>query len=717
MSMTKQRPSGLKTMLWGASLIALISGLPAYAQEAAPVLAQPAAADETTEVIVTAQKRRQRAIDVPIGMNVLSGEALEKRAIDTVNDLQFSIPGLTLRYDGPGSSQIFMRGVSNIRGSDAQVSIYMDDLPVTMTGGYRQLDLRMLDIERIEVLKGPQGTLYGQGAMAGTIRFVTVSPSLTGGFSGEVKADYSVIKDGDANPKLSGAITVPLIEGKMALRLAGQIEEGGGWIDQPGLGIEDGNNQDLYNLRAKLYYKPNDVFDLTAMAGIYEMESEFGLAYENEDRTRPTPLSDDYDLLPPRHDHAWFYNLTANYDLGFGRLTSSTSYSRLNRDYTLTYIAGPGTGFTFQNEGFDGNSDRAKQFTQEVRLSSSGEGPWQYTVGAFYRDAEGNLDDAGISYYAGGTYPFTYRKYDTSESISLFGDLSYKFTDKLTVGAGVRTFRDKATAVGLDEIVQSETFKSTDPRVYFTYALDKRLNVYGNIAKGFRSGGFNAAGLPDYDPEKILNYELGTKGQVAEGRVRFDLAAFFSQYDDALRTGQFFNFDENGGSVVSLTRNVGEIEVKGLEGSVDWWISPDWSVSATAAYTDSEVTKVNVGSGETAGVEVGDPSDYTPKLSYSLATDYEFNWSPNVEGFVHADYSYRDKISATDGSVLVPRTQWSDSVGLLNARIGAKWSSLAVELYANNITDENKTLDPYWVWQQSSRSKPRTVGITLSHSF
>ena len=687
-------------------------GVAAHAQEAAaPAVA---ATDEVIEVVVTAQKRRQRQIDVPVAVNVLSAETLEKRNIQTVQDLSFSVPGLILRYDGPGSSQIFLRGATNIRGSDALVSSYMDDVPVTLTGGFRQVDLRALDLERVEVLKGPQGTLYGQGAMAGTVRFITRNPSVYT-VDGFIKADISSIDEGDTNTKLSGAVSLPLINGTLGLRLAGAYESGGGWIDQPGLGIKDGNNQDIYNLRAKLLWKPTDDFDMTLTATTYSMKSLFGLDYEHLDRTRPVPVSPAYDLLPSRHDRSQILNVTANYKTGIGRLTSSTSFIELDRNYATTYIAGPKTTSAgIQNEGFDGISDRAQQFTQEVRLTSENAGPWQYTVGAFYKDAKGNLDDEGISYYAGGTYPFTYRKYDTSKSISAFADIGYKITDKLLIGAGIRSFKDDQTATDLAGTVQKATFESTDPRVYATYALTPKWNLYGNISKGFRSGGFNGAGLPAYDPEKLMNYELGTKGIVADGKIRFDIAAYYSQYNDALRTGQFFNFPAG---YVSYTRNIGEMEIKGLEGTIDWRVTPALTLSANAAYIDGEVTKLNLGAGETTNFQIGDGLDYAPKFSSTIALDYSFNWASDRPGFFHIDYVYRDKTYATDDSILVPRTQSSDRISLLNARVGITWSDITAELYVTNLTNENLLVDPYDAWQQSSRTKPRTVGVSLSRNF
>lgn len=697
-----------------SSLALAIAAAPAFAQDSETSAAEGAQAGET-EILVTAQKREQRLIDVPVAINTMSGDAIADRGITDLQQFSYAVPGLVLRYDGPGSSQVFLRGAANIRGSDAMVATYMDEVPVTLTGGFRQVDLRMLDIDRIEVLKGPQGTLYGQGAMTGTVRFVTKDPDLKD-VTGFARADYSLIDQGNDNLRLSGALSLPIVNDVLAIRIAGNLEDGGGWIDQPGAGIKDGNNQNIRNFRGKILFRPSSDFDMTGTIGLYRMSSQFGLDYENPDRTRPVPVRPDYDLLPTRKDRAWIYNLTANYHLGFATVTSSSSYVRLNRDYYTSYIAGPRTPYAVQNEGFDGLHDRARQFTQELRLTSSGSGPLQYTVGVYYRDARSDLYDTGISYFDGGTYPFIYEDLDTSKSWSGFADLSYRLTQRLTVGAGVRTFSDDVTQWNGGTTTQKATFKSTDPRFYFTYALEPRWNLYGNVSRGFRSGGFNAAGLPSYKPEKLTNFELGTKGVAAGGALQFDVDVFYSKYDDALRTGQFFNFN-GGGGFVSLTRNIGEMEIYGLEASLNWAVTPKFHLSGMAALTHSEVTKLNIQSGESTNVEVGDPGDYAPQVTFSVAADYDFDIAPNIAGFAHADFSYRDRTCASDSSILVPRIQCSEVVPLLNARIGATFSQVKLELYATNLTNENRQVDPYQAWQQSSRTKPRTIGIALSHEF
>jgi outer membrane receptor protein involved in Fe transport len=676
-----------------------------------------AAPGDTGEIIVTAQKREQRLIDVPVGISVVGAADLATRNIQSVNDLSYYVPGLSLRYDGPGSSQIFMRGAANIRGSDALVASYMDEVPVTLTGGYRQIDLRALDLDRVEVLKGPQGTLYGQGAMAGTVRYVTKDPSLTE-IEGFVRGDLSIIDQGSINPKVSGAVSVPIISDVLAVRIAGDWEHGGGWIDQPGLGIHDGNNENIRNLRAKFLFRPSPDFDATATIMNYRMNSLFGLGYETDDRTRPVPLSPDYDLLPPRKDRAEVYNLAMNYHLPFATITSSTSYVKLNRDYVTTYIAGPGTTTAgLGNEGFDGNHDRAHQFTQEVRLTAPKSSKLQYTVGAFYKDAHGNLDDNGISYYLGGTYPFAYRKYDTSKSISLFADAGYQLLTRLTLGAGVRYFHDRESAEDLAGTVQKATFHSVDPRVYFTYALQPRWNIYGNVSKGFRSGGFNSAGLPAYKPETLWNFELGTKGDMAGGRVHFDLDGFYSLYDNALRTGQFFNFPSG---YISYTRNIGKLDIWGIEAELAWRVAKGLTVSVNGAYIDGEVTKVDIdtAAGETANFRKGDGLDYAPKLSFTTAVDYEFPLTEVSKGFLHVDYVHRSKSCATDDSILIPRTQCSDVIDMGNARAGVTiHDNFTVEAYVTNITNENRRVDPYWVWFQSSHTKPRTIGVAVTRKF
>src|SRR5688572_16246812 len=179
------------------------------------------------EVIVTAQKRSQRLVDVPVAITAIGGEELAQKGLTSIQDISFAVPGMALREDGPGSYQIFMRGLSNQYGSDALVGVYLDEAPLSLTG-FDQLDSRALDLERVEVLKGPQGTLYGQGSVAGAIRYITKAPQLDE-FGGSIEAQESFITDGDSHEVITGVLNAPIVKDVFGIRIAATLEEGGGW--------------------------------------------------------------------------------------------------------------------------------------------------------------------------------------------------------------------------------------------------------------------------------------------------------------------------------------------------------------------------------------------------------------------------------------------------------------------------------------------------------
>lgn len=670
------------------------------------------------EIVVTAQKREQRVIDVPISMTVMGGEDLKVRAINDIQDLSLSVPGVVLRQDGPGSLQVFMRGSGNLAGQNPLVSVYMDEIPMTLGEAFRQLDVRTLDIARVEVLKGPQGTLYGQGAASGAIRFITNRPDLTQ-ISGSIEGELSFIEQGSSNEKLTGIINLPLVADTLALRVAAAFETGGGWIDQPEAGIRDGNNQDLSNINAKLLWRPSDSLEIQANLIRYENRSRLGLHYEDADRTNYLP-GDQSRALPDRYDRYQIYNLTANLDVGFADIISSTSYTNLRRDYHLTYVSDPAiTVYGVQNEGYDIIDDKARQFAQELRLVSSGAGPLKYTLGFFYRDVSSKLAvPDGLNIYDGVEYPYQYSRDSASQSLSFFADASYKLASRLEIGAGARYFRDKSKLREGDMAFERGTFTSVDPRFYLTYGLNDRWNVYANVSKGFRSGGFNLFGNPPFRPEKLWNYEIGTKGRTADGQFSFELAAYYTRYADMLRRGLIYILDLN--DFRNIVSNIGRVDIKGLELGLAWKPVQRLTFSASGAYTDSKIKALNLGDGESSSsVRVGDRSDYIPKFSFTLAADMEFDWSARVEGFAHVDFNYRDQVYYTDSNLYLEpfRVQSSDSVGVLNARIGARWDDVTAELFATNIADTNKALDPFASWHQSNRTRPRTVGVKLGYDF
>ena len=663
------------------------------------------------EVIVTAQKREQKLIDVPVAITALSGTELEQRGLSSVQDISFAVPGLTMREDGPGSYTIFMRGLSNQYGSDALVGVYLDEAPLSLSG-FDQLDSRVMDLQRVEVLKGPQGTLYGQGSVAGAIRYITNAPRLDA-FEGKIDVSETFIDDGDSKETVTGVLNVPLVADKLAVRLAATYEQGGGWQDQPEADIEDGNDQDLLNVRAKVLWQINDRFSADGMVVVHRNESKLGLGYENPDRTVTIGVDRARVLIPKDFEYD-LYNLNLVYDFGGAQLLSATTYIDHHHQYPFSYIGGPQTFYEGALEGTDKRFSRAKQVTEELRLSSTGEGSWSWTVGAFYKSLDNQLEALYDTLFAGSYFPEAYYlDRGNSESYALFADVGWNVTERFEVGGGVRYFEeDQETFDGT--LAESDTFDSVDPRVYASFKLAQNVNLYASAAKGFRSGGFNRGELPNYEPESLWSYELGLKGQSASGMVGFEAAVYYSDYSDMLRRGLVL-VPEAQPQFQQLTSNIGTVEVKGVEGGITLRATEKLTLNATASYIDSEITEVN--STDATNI-AGDPVDYVPELSYTLGAHFSFDLGA-LPGYVRLDYSYRDAVSYVDRSSFPAQNvpQFSDDIGLVDARFGLDWNQAWFELYGTNLTNQNKWIDPYHDWTNANRTRPRAIGVKVGYNF
>lgn len=702
----------------GSALIALMHAASANAQTAEPPVEDSDLVQSA--IMVTAQKREQRLIDVPMAIESISGDELQKLGISSVQDLSFNVPGLTMREDGPGSYTIFIRGLANQSGSGALVGMYMDEAPLSLSG-YDQLSPVALDLERVEVLKGPQGTLYGQGAAGGVIRYITADPVLDE-VEGRVKGELYTVSEGEAGQKGEFVFNTPIVKDKLAVRLALGLESGGGWIDQPEAGIEDGNGTDLVNARAKVLWVPTENFSAKAMVQLHRAKTKLGAGYEEPDRSVDIGPDRSKVLLPKKFDFD-IYNLELSYDFGFAELTSSTTQIEHDHQYPVSYIPREGN---YSYGIVEGNDDRwveAEQFSQEVRLADATDN-YAWTLGAFYSDGERSLTadyeyayaPGGDLYQGGGVLydDLFYYSASSSESYSLFADGSYDLTEKLTLGAGLRYFHDEQTSLieyapGTGTEL-SDTFQSVDPRVYMTYQYDADATIYASAGSGFRSGGFNSAPFDPYGPENILTYEIGTKGNT--NKLEYDVAVFFTEYKDMVRR----RLTEVNGAFLGESSNIGKVEVKGIEAGVAYHPVQGLTLSVNAAYLDSEIV-------ETAATdqvnEVGDATDYTPELSYTLGVNYDFDWTDTLPGFVRVDFSHRDKVTYIDRSSFLPSAlpQSSDALNLLNARAGVEVGKIDFEVFATNLTDENKSIDPYQGWAEANRTRPRVIGVSAAYNF
>lgn len=665
------------------------------------------------EIIVTAQKREERAFDVPISMVALGADELQKRRIANLDDLAMAVPGLSIQSAGGFQRRIMLRGISNIFGSSSLIGLYLDEASVT-SGADLQLDLRTYDLERIEVLRGPQGTLYGEGSVGGTIRFLTRNPDLE---SFAMKADVtaSFTDDGDPGQRFETAVNIPLVEDELALRVVGTYDHLGGWIDQPAVGRENFNDQDGSDIRVKGLWRPTANFAVNATAVVHRIDNSVNTGEDEAGNyTQPffqltTPqMSDDYDI----------YNLTLTYDFPSVRLLSTTSsieQDRVQSNFGF-HLPIPNPATSPPLDVLKPLHTRASElFSEEIRLSSIGDGRAQWTLGAFYRDSL--IKERNTFYIAARspvptplpTLAVSPRETD-SRSGAVFGDANYQLTDRLTLGAGVRYFEEDQEFTDASGVTQKGTFHTTNPRVYTQVRLSEHVNAYASAAKGFRSGGFNALNRPSYEPENVWTYELGTKVAPLGGNFSADAAVYYSDYRDyqvvatvVVPTGAF-----------NITSNAGNARIQGAELGFTWRLMQDWTFGFSGTYVDSEFRKISAPASSHA---VGDPIDLFPEYGYAVSLQRDLTWGEKSAA-VRVDYTeqgrstYRNRFNGP----------WffseSDVINMLNLNASVEWSfNFTIGLFAQNLLNDRGFVDPFEIQGDSARSRPRTYGIHFGFTF
>lgn len=669
------------------------------------------------EVIVTAQKREQRAFDIPMSVSVLGESEIHSKGIANLRDFAYAVPGLVVQEDGIGKQQMFMRGIGNINGSDVMVSAYLDEAPITLgdTAGALNsapmLDVATTDIERIEVLRGPQGTLYGAGAVSGTVRFIAKDPVLDR-FGAATDATLSVTDKGDPNQQYNLTLNVPIARDVFGVRIASSYEKWGGWIDQPAAAAENVNGQDRLDVRVKALWKPTESFSARAMVIVHKDDSDVGTS-ESDASYDFRPAVDPARQEPYRND-VELYNLTLTYDAGFAQLLSTSTYVDQTQHDAYDFKDKGRTLFPTY-EGFDANDRISRSFTQEVRLTSSGAGTLSWTAGGYFSDRESRLTITEEDVYGGVFFPSFFDDEWTSSAWAAFGDASYKTTSRLTVGAGLRYFKDERDSTNFaNPQSASAKFDATTWRVYGTYDLQDNIKLYTNIGSGFRSGGFgrnlSVPGGTPYEPEYLLSYEVGTKMALFDRRVSLDVALFYSDYKDMLQRALVLVNN----SFVILTKNVGDASVKGIDASLSWQLTDRLGLNLSGTYNDGQVDKADINS--PAGARPGDPLDYVPKYSFAAGAEYKFEWTARTPGFLRLDFNRRDKVHAIDrGSV--PFIQESDQISLLNARLGLERGNWNVQLFAKNLLNEDGSQDPWLDWRDGIRPQPRTIGVRVGAQF
>jgi iron complex outermembrane recepter protein len=651
------------------------------------------------EIVVTAQKREQNLSDVPISIVAMGAAEMEARGISDFEDMGLAIPGLTVQDDGGTSRRVFIRGLANGAGfTSSLIGLYVDDMSVSGNPAYT-LDLRPYDMERVEVLRGPQGTLYGDGSVGGTIRFITKKPQLDR-FSGKTDITAFFTEGGDPSQKIQGAVNVPLINEALGLRIAATYENTGGWINHPAVSNDNYNEQEAINVRTNLLWYATEALEVSAMAIVHRNDASLNISEdENGNFTQVLGLS----TTPSVDDEYELYNLSLIYDLGSFEITSSTGY--LDSSTETNEL---GSIFPTSHDLLDDYIVDSSILNQELRASSISDGAWRWTLGAFYKDRK---IDQLIGRYLSGTPtevtfgPISFSDIQDSQSWAVFGDTSYAVTERLELGVGMRYFEDERNFFD-GTTTQSGSFDSLSPRLYVNFDLTQDIKTYGSVAKGFRSGGFNTLGQPEFEPETIWSYELGTKISLLDGRLNAELAVFYSDYKEFQVTGVVK------GSPQAITSNGGDAEIKGLDASLVWQATENLMLGFSGNYVDSKVVALNVAS---ATHVVDDSLDYVSKYSATLSATQNFEWGARA-GFARLDYNYQDRMFLSNRRLGVFGS--SDIITMLNFNVElALNEAISIGFFGKNLLDERGLLDPRDAIGVASRSRPRSYGVQLGLDF
>jgi outer membrane receptor protein involved in Fe transport len=751
-------------------------GISAAVSAALSMAAADAAAQETPEapvvglgeVIVTATKRAERLQDVSESISAFDSEDIAMRGLTKIDDVAKYIPGLSLAQREPGGTTIVFRGVaaSGIQfGAVSSSALYLDEQPITQSG--RSVDPRFIDIERVEALRGPQGTLYGSSSQSGTLRVITNKPDPSG-FDAWAEAEVSQVQDGDTGFDVSAMLNIPLAD-RLALRIVGFAAEDAGYIDNvlsdsPGgtfdnadVVEEDINSIETTGARAALRLEAGDDVDLT-----------LGLIYQDLTANGHSDMSRGAGDLNQRRfenegmEDEWYQAaLTLNASTGIGDLTIAASY--FDRDFfyeadATTYeFSFNQSGYVIYDfggdpRGFATNNDLSEITTLEARLQSSNDADsrWSWLGGVFYSKEEGHTefdsfvrgyaDTPAFAYFAyleysvyNGTLEPTERwflgVYDTElEQRAVFGEVSFDVTENFTITAGGRWFEYERTfnlqqqsPEGFSGFSRTDAQTNTKDddivgKLNLTYRIDDDRMVYFTWSEGFRNGGANpvrpASILPlEFSPDTLTNWELGAKTEWLDNRLRLNVAAYLMEWDDFAVQIE----DPQPGVFQLGFVNLPTAEIQGIEAELAFVVNDSWQIDATLGYNDAEISEATTltltdenGVDFVREVEKGARLPLTPDWSAALGVEWRGRGQLlNAQPFARLDVAHvGEVVSNLEGFESVVGQAGAATLAPYETgdlRIGLEGARWTGSLFVDNITDERAV-----TFRNNRWAKPRT---------
>ncbi len=716
----------------------------------------PAAGQTIQEVVVTAQKRLERLQDVPVPVTALSADALVNKNELRLQEYYATVPGLNLISSSKGDALISIRGLTTgATAGNPTVGITIDDIPYGPSStfgagglGVPAPDIDPSDLTQVEVLRGPQGTLYGASSIGGLLKYVTRDPDLTQ-LRGRVQAGTSVVKNGsDPGYNLRANVNVPISD-TFALRASGIDRRDPGYIDDPLRALEGVNRVDVFGGRIATLWRPSDAFSLKLGAlhqtleghGAPDVDVVPGLGDLQQENLRGTGHFEKI---------SQFYSAIATLELGAAELISLTSYG-LSTDESIVDFS-PAFGELalsgIPDTGFDGfgvagaalvNDFETRKFTQELRLSTAMGERVDWLLGLFYTRESSrvaqqiNAIDPDTGAWAGqfldARWPTTYAEY------AAFANVTWRLTDRFDIQFGARESQNRQTYSEIDAGLYGPVFFGlADPIVNpevrtkdssFTYLVTPRLKItpdfmmYARLASGYRAGGPNPTstvfGLPPhFQPDKTQNYEIGAKADLLERRLSLDASIYYIDWKDI----QLNVFDPVSSATYYV--NASRARSQGLELAVESNPIAGLKVSGWIALNDAELTESFPDTVTLFGSK-GDRLPNGAKTSGYLSLDHQLPFGGGLLGEYGASFEYVGEREGVFVSIAgPPDRQIFPSYTRLNLRAGLSREPWALNFFVTNLTDERGviagglgTFNPV----AFNYIQPRTIGVALSWDF
>ncbi|MFT3978352.1 MAG: TonB-dependent receptor [Sphingomonas bacterium] len=740
---------------------------------------QPAASQDagaggagSSDIVVTALKRSTNLQQTPLSISAVTEQTLTHLGATSINDYFQQVPNLQIEGNSPTSRRITIRGVRS--AGESTVGLYYDETPLTGPNGTTQdaastnPDVNLFDVERVEVLRGPQGTLYGSGSMGGTVR-VIYNKANTRRVEGAVEGQMTATKDGSPGFYMKGMINLPLVEDKLAVRLVAYNEERGGFVDDVALGRKNINSSRSYGGRAMVTFTPTERLTVYGSATYQKTELDGQSGWYQ--RLGENSYDTDARAIARTNDELKLFNVTAKYDLDFATITLTSSHYLWNllrnADYTPTLQASRQNATACRNyfsqttactadelATFGAYADsrlpgllyqpmKLNSWNNEARISGSLFDKFvDYTVGFYYEKRKDRIDSQVVLANSATGEPITpldytaWRYVTTDErQTAIFGELTLHPTTKFSLTAGLRHFDYKKIVAGQvlisNYITQSYVgpYNSVDAsakgwvsKFSANYQFTPDFMVFASAAKGFRPGGANNipglnTGLLAYSPDSLWDYEIGFKSQWFDHKLTLNATVYQIDWSNL----QVSATSANG--AFSYLTNAGKARIRGAEAEITLRPVTGLTFTSGLGYVDARLTQDQANSAilitGSTGLD-GDRFPNVPQFTASFSAQYEFPLSDAVNGIVRGDFTH----TGQSASQFRPTYVYYDiqpAYQQVNLRAGAEWDNgFSAYVFANNVFN---AIGPTSVTSSIGSNDminsltPRTIGLMMRKTF